>query len=116
MPSITIKNDIAFIIATNTAMLFALSDSFGTHTFAETFVKVYDRFRANGATSLQWKVLRNMFRDVFSKETKDVWRGILTLMQKTCITFPNGRDAISFLWNGDVVSDNGDYEGWVIEG
>ena len=57
-----------------------------------------------------------MFRDVFSKETKDVWRGILTLMQKTCITFPNGRDAISFLWNGDVVADNGDYEGWVIEG
>ena len=53
-----------------------------------------------------------MFRDIFSKETKDVWRGILTLMQKTCITFPNGRDAIS----GDVVADHGDYEGWVIEG
>ena len=108
-----IINDNTFTIATNTAMLFALSDSFGTHTFAETFVKVYDRFRANGATPLQWKALRNIFRDVFSKETKDVWRGILREMQKTCITFPSG---ISFLWNGDVVSDSGHYEGWVIEG
>ena len=113
MPSITIKNDIAFTIATNTELLFALSDSFGTPSFTENFVKVYDRFRANGATPLQWKALRNIFRDVFSKETKDVWRGILREMQKTCITFPSG---ISFLWNGDVVSDNGDYEGWVIEG
>ena len=109
-------NDNTFTIATNTAMLFKLADCFGTPSFTENFVKVYDRFRANGATSLQWKALRNMFRDVFSKETKNVWRGILTLMQKTCITFPNGRDAMSFLWNGDVVADDGDYEGWVIEG
>ena len=105
-----------YTITTNNAMLFELANRFGSVEFVKTFVKVYDRFRANGATPLQWKALRNIFRDVFSKETKDVWRGILTLMQKTCITFPNGRDAISFLWNGDVVADHGDYEGWVIEG
>lgn len=110
MPSTT---DHTFTIATNTAMLFKLADCFGSVEFVKTFVKVYDKFRYSGATLLQWKALRNIFRDVFSKETKDVWRGILTLMQKTCITFPSG---ISFLWNGDVVSDNGDYEGWVIEG
>lgn len=104
------------IINTNTAMLFELADKFGSAEFVSTFTKVYNRFRAHGATLLQWKALRNMFRDVFSKETKDVWRGILALMQKTCITFPNGRDAISFLWNGDVVADHGDCEGWVIEG
>ena len=112
MPSINITS----INNTTNAMLFELANQFGTSDFMETFVKVYDRFRDHGATLLQWRVLRNMFRDVFSKETKDVWRGILTLMQKTCITFPNGRDAISFLWNGDVVADHGDYEGWVIEG
>ena len=112
MPSINITS----INNTTNAMLFELANQFGTSAFMETFVKVYDRFRDHGATLLQWRVLRNMFRDVFSKETKDVWRGILTLMQKTCITFPNGRDAISFLWNGDVVADHGDYEGWVIEG
>ena len=112
MPSINITS----INNTTNAMLFELANQFGTSAFTETFVKVYDRFRDHGATLLQWRVLRNMFRDVFSKETKDVWRGILTLMQKTCITFPNGRDAISFLWNGDVVADHGDYEGWVIEG
>ena len=100
-------------INTNNAMLFELANQFGGDDFAETFVKVYDRFRYRGATRLQWKALRNIFRNVFSKETKDVWRRILREMQKTCITFPSG---ISFLWNGDVVSDHGDYEGWVIEG
>ena len=108
-----IINDNTFTITANTAMLFELADAFGTSAFAETFTKVYERFRAHGATLLQWKALRNMFRDVFSKETKDVWRGILREMQKTCITFPSG---ISFLWNGTIVADHGDYEGWVIEG
>ena len=102
-----------YTITMNNEMLFELANCFGTSDFAETFTKVYERFRYRGATRLQWKALQNIFRDVFSKETKDVWRGILREMQKTCITFPSG---ISFLWNGDVVSDNGDYEGWVIEG
>ena len=102
-----------FTITMNNEMLFDLANRFGSVEFVKTFVKVYDKFRYSGATLLQWKALRNIFRDVFSKETKDVWRGILREMQKTCITFPSG---ISFLWNGDVVSDHGDYEGWVIEG
>lgn len=107
-------NNINITISNNNKWLDKLVDSFNTPSFTETFVKVYDRFRNQGATTLQWKALRNMFRDVFSKETKYVWRGILTTMQKTCITFPNEKDAISFLWNGDVVSDNGDYHEWII--
>ena len=109
MPSININN-------TTNAMLFELADCFGTSAFAEAFVKVYDRFRAHGATLLQWRVLRNMFRDVFAEENKDAWRSILRLLRKTCITFPTANDAVSFLWNGTVVTDHSDYEGWVIEG
>ena len=111
-----IINDNTFTIATNTAMLFELADCFGTPSFTENFVKVYDRFRANGATRLQWKALKNIFNDVFTEKSKDAWRSILTMMQKTCISFPTATATISFLWNGTVVSDNGDYEGWVIEG
>ena len=98
------------------AMLFELADAFGTSAFAETFVKVYDRFRAHGATLLQWRALKNIFNDVFTGENKDAWRSILRLLRKTCITFPTANDAVSFLWNGTVVADHGDYEGWVIEG
>ena len=103
-------------INTNTAMLFELANQFGTSAFAETFVKVYDRFRAHGATLLQWRVLKNIFNDVFTEENKDAWRDILRLRRKTCITFPIDEGGISFLWNGDMLSDHGNYEGWVIEG
>ena len=84
-------NNINITISNNNKWLDKLVDSFNTPSFTETFVKVYDRFRNQGATTLQWKALWNMFRDVFSK------------------------DAISFLWNGDVVSDNGDYHEWMIK-
>ena len=112
MPSINITN----INNTTNAMLFELADCFDTDTFAETFVKVYDRFRYRGATRLQWRVLRNMFRDVFTDENKDAWRSILRLLRKTCITFPTASEGISFLWNGTIVANHGNYEGWVIEG
>lgn len=105
-----------FTINTNTAMLFALAERYGTPSFTETFVKVYDRFRYRGATRLQWKALKNIFNDVFTEESKDAWRSILTTMQKTCISFPTAVSAVSFLWNGTIVADHGDYEGWVIEG
>ena len=111
-----IINDNTFTIATNTAMLFKLADCFGTPSFTENFVKVYDRFRANGATRLQWKALKNIFNDVFTDENKDAWRNILRLLRKTCITFPAGTAAISFIWNGTIVAYHGNYEGWVIEG
>ena len=105
-----------YTINTNTAMLFALAERYGTPSFTETFVKVYDRFRYRGATRLQWKALKNIFNDVFTEESKDAWRSILTTMQKTCISFPTAVSAVSFLWNGTIVADHGDYEGWVIEG
>lgn len=98
---------------TNNTLLFELADKFGSAEFVSTFTKVYDKFRYGGASRLQWKALGNIFCDVFTEENKNAWRGIMREMQKTCITFPSG---ISFLWNGDMVSDNGDYEGWVIEG
>ena len=103
-------------IITNNAMLFELANQFGGNDFAETFVKVYDRFRYRGATRLQWKALRNIFNDVFTDENKDAWKSILRLLRKTCITFPTASEGISFLWNGTIVADHGDYEGWVIEG
>ena len=111
MPIINITN-----INTTNAMLFELAGCFGTDTFAETFVKVYDRFRYRGATLLQWRALKNIFNDVFTGENKDAWRSILRLLRKTCITFPTANDAVSFLWNGTVIAAHGDYEGWVIEG
>ena len=111
----TINND-NYTITANTAMLFELAERYGTDAFAETFTKVYERFRYCGATRLQWKALKNIFNDVFTEENKDAWRSILTTMQKTCISFPTATAAISFLWNGTIVADHGDYEGWVIEG
>ena len=111
----TINNDNYTITANNVA-LFELADCFGSAEFVSTFVKVYDRFRYRGATCLQWKALKNIFNDVFTEESKDAWRSILTTMQKTCISFPTATSAISFLWNGTIVADHGDYEGWVIEG
>ena len=57
-----------------------------------------------------------MFRDVFAEENKDAWRSILRLLRKTCITFPTASEGISFLWNGTIVANHGNYEGWVIEG
>ena len=111
-----IINDNTFTITTNTAMLFKLADCFGTPSFTENFVKVYDRFRAHGATLLQWKALKNIFNDVFTEENKDAWRSILTTMRKTCISFPTAHCAISFLWNGTIIANHSNYEGWVIEG
>lgn len=111
----TINND-NFTITMNNEMLFELAEKFASASFIETFVKVYEHFRYRGASRLQWKALKNIYNDVFTEETKDVWRGILTTMQKTCISFPTATSAISFLWNGTIVADHGDYEGWVIEG
>lgn len=105
-----------YTITMNNEMLFDLANRFGSVEFVKTFVKVYDRFRYRGATRLQWKALKNIFNDVFTEENKDAWRSILTTMQKTCISFPTATAAISFLWNGTIVADHGDYEGWVIEG
>ena len=105
-----------YTITTNNAMLFELADCFGTSSFAETFTTVYERFRYRGATRLQWKALKNIFNDVFTGEDKDAWRSILRLLRKTCITFPAGTAAISFIWNGTIVAYHGNYEGWVIEG
>ena len=56
-----------FTITMNNEMLFDLANRFGSVEFVKTFVKVYDKFRYSGATLLQWKALRNIFRDVFSK-------------------------------------------------
>ena len=104
-----------YTITTNNTMLFELADKFGSAEFVKTFTKVYEHFRYHGATRLQWKALKNIFNDVFTEESKDAWRSILTTMQKTCISFPTATAAISFLWNGTIVADHGNYEGWVIE-
>ena len=109
-------NNINITISNNNKWLDKLVDSFNTPSFTETFVKVYDRFRYHGATSLQWRALKTVFNEIFNEETEDAWKDILTLMQKTCITFPQyDGGSTSYCWNRKIVHEKYGCEGWIIK-
>ena len=109
-------NNIDITISNNNKWLDKLVDSFNTPFFTETFVKVYDRFRYHGATFLQWRALKTVFNEIFTKEEEEIWKGILTLMQKTCITFPQSDGgSTSYCWNRKIIHKKYGCEGWMIK-
>lgn len=109
-------NNINIIINNNNKWLDKLVDSFDTPFFTETFVKVYDCFRYQGATFPQWRALKTVFNEIFNEETEDTWKSILTLMQKTCITFPQSHGgSTSYCWNRKIIHEKYGCEGWVIK-